>query len=86
MSNFIIYKIKNFKISKKGFSKFKVEGNLDYITSKLKKNRGYCLRIDPTKPCIVYGDLDHIPIYNANTITQFLNLVSTRFDKKQFTE
>ena len=85
MENKKLYKIYKVKQYKKEF----VNGSLiDYkcysesienILERLEKDNGYHLMIDPDKPCIIYGDLDHLPsddMFNYN----FINLISRAFD------
>ena len=90
MSNlFPIYNLPYFNVYKKDYDKYEIEGTLKEILSKLKEDKRYCLRIDANKTCIVYSDLDHVPINNSNIIKNFFNIVSKRFnvstDKIQYT-
>jgi len=82
-NNFTIYKLPNYNIFKNedGTGTFKCEsytGSIDSVLKRLEKNKGYHLRIDPDQPCIMYGDLDHVP--SEDIFEKFINLLSKVFD------
>jgi len=62
-NTFSIFKLKNYNISKNEDGTFNCDsytGSIDKVINRLEKDKGYNLRIDPTKRCILFGDLDHI--------------------------
>jgi hypothetical protein len=79
MTEVIIYKLhKNFNIKLSDSDKHKVTGTIDEIASKLKENKGYCLKLYEDKPCIVYVDLDHCP--DETVFSKFCDLLCVKFD------
>ena len=46
--------------------------NIIDITNKLKKNKGYCLKINPKEKCIFYGDVDHATEKECNDFCELL--------------
>ena len=88
-NTFTIYKLKNYFIFKNEDGSFfkdvektdKVDsytGSIDKIINRLEKDRGYNLRIDPTKRCILFGDLDHIP--SEDIFNNFIQVLCKVFD------
>ena len=73
-SSIIIYELGKYKgvyFNKKS-NKWNVKSynseSLKKITSKLKDNKGYNIRINDTEKCILFGDIDHV---NIDTDKQF---------------
>lgn len=80
-NTFSIFKLKNYNISKNEDGSFNCDsytGSIDKVINRLEKDKGYNLRIDPTKRCILFGDLDHIP--SENIFTKFIQLLCDVFD------
>ena len=88
-NTFTIYKLKNYFIFKNKEGSFftnkemtdKVEsytGSIDKVVKRLEKDKGYNLRIDPSKPCFLYGDLDHVP--SEDIFNNFIKLLCNVFD------
>jgi len=73
-----IYKLKNYSISKANFSLYQIEGNINNIITKLNKNKGYHLRINPDKPSIIFIDLDHVP--TTDIFNEFLYVLCVDFE------
>jgi hypothetical protein len=76
---FKIYPLQNYKTLEKTFNKNVVEGTIDEIIEKLQSNKGYNIRVNPDKPCIVYGDFDHCTQEEFNN---FLKVISDEFECK----
>lgn len=74
---FKIYPLQNYKTLEKTFNKNVVEGTIDEIIEKLKSNKGYNIRVNPDKPCLVYGDFDHCTQEEFNN---FLKVISDEFE------
>lgn len=80
-NTFSIFKLKNYNISKNEDGTFNCDcytGSIDKIINRLEKDKGYNLRIDPTKRCILFGDLDHIP--SEDIFNKFIQLLCVVFD------
>ncbi len=80
-NNFTIYKLSNYNVSKNEDGEFNCDsytGTIDKVIKKLEKDKGYHLRINPDKDCIVFGDLDHIP--SENIFNDFIKRISIIFD------
>ena len=73
-----IHKLKNYSISKGNYSLYLYEGNINNIITRLNKNKGYHLRINPEKPSIIFIDLDHVP--TTDIFNEFLNLLCVDFE------
>jgi len=74
---FEIYALPNLYISSETFDDYKYEStDIDKIIKKLKKDKGYNIRINPDEPCIVYGDFDKSTL---EEFQEFLVLLSGRF-------
>ena len=73
-----IYKLKNYSISKANFSLYQIEGNINNIITKLNKNKGYHLRINPDKPSIIFIDLDHVS--TTDIFNEFLYVLCVDFE------
>ena len=68
---FKIYALPNLFISSETFDDYKYESSsIDKIIKKLKKDKGYNIRINPDEPSIVYGDFD------KTTLEQFLEFLN----------
>ena len=73
-SRIIIYELSKYKgvYFNKTSNKWNVKSynsdSLKKITSKLKDNKGYHIRINDTEKCILFGDIDHV---NIDTDKQF---------------
>jgi hypothetical protein len=76
---FKIYPLQNYKTLEKTFNKNVVEGTIDEIIEKLQSNKGYNIRVNPDKPCLVYGDFDHCTQEEFNN---FLKVISDEFECK----
>ena len=74
---FKIYPLQNYKTLEKTFSKNVVEGTINEILEKLQENKGYNIRVNPNKPCIIYGDFDHTTQEEFN---KFLKVISDEFE------
>ena len=67
---FKIYSLPNFKVLEAEFDNHKYESDdITKIIKKLKKDKGYNLRINPNNNCIVYGDFDKA---NEEILNSFL--------------
>ena len=80
-NTFTIYKLKNYTISKNENGSFNCDsytGSIDKVIKRLEKDKGYNLRIDPSKPCFLYGDLDHVP--SEDIFNNFIKLLCNVFD------
>lgn len=80
---FTIYKVKQYKKEWDNETKSLVEyptytGTIKNVLKKIESNKGYHLMINPDEPCIVYGDLDHIPY--ESIFDNFLILLSQEFE------
>lgn len=68
-----IYSLKTFEIKTEDMDKYKYgSDNIIDITNKLKKNKGYCLKINPKEKCIFYGDFDHATEKEFNDFCELL--------------
>ena len=79
-NNFTIYKLSNYIVKKNEDDSFKCDsytGTIDKVLKRLQKNKGYHIRINPEKPCIAFGDLDHIP--SEDVFNKFITLLAHLF-------
>ena len=76
-----IYKLnKNFTVKTEDFDKIKYSSDdIDDILEKLEEDQGYCIRINPEKECIVFGDFDHLEKENEKLFSEFLKLLEEVF-------
>ena len=79
---FTVYSLKNHCVKKNEDGSWKCKsftGTIDKVVNKLDLyDRGYSIRINPDKPCILYGDLDHIP--EERIFTKFLESIAYFYD------
>ena len=81
---FTIYKLPTYNITKNNDGTFECDfytGSIKKILKKIEKNNGYHIRVNPNKPSILYGDLDHIP--SEDIFHKFINLISFFYDVKK---
>ena len=79
--NFTIYKVEQYKkefingslVDYKSFT-----GSVEQVLKKIESNKGYHLMINPDEPCIIYGDLDHIP--DEQIFNKFLETIAYFYD------
>jgi len=79
-----IFKLPTYNVTKNSDDTFDCDsytGSIKKILKKLEKNNGYHLRVNPNKPSILYGDLDHIP--SEDIFHKFINLLSYFYDVKK---
>ena len=75
---FKIYALPNLFISNETFDDYKYEStNIDKIIKKIKKDKGYNIRINPDESSIVFGDFDKTTLEQFN---EFLNILCKHFD------
>ena len=72
-----IYPLQTYQTTKEHFEKDVFNGTIEQIVEELKQNKGYNIRIDPTKPCILFGDFDHCTKEEFNS---FLEMICDEFD------
>jgi len=81
MSDNIKYTIfslrENYQVLKTAYEKVSFTGTIDEVLKKLRKNKGYNIRINPKKDCIAYGDFDHTTKENFK---DFLNILCDKFE------
>ena len=81
---FTIYKLSTYNVNKKTDGTFDCDsytGSINKVLKKLEKNKGYHIRVDPNKPSILYGDLDHIP--SEDIFNKFISFISLIYDVKK---
>ena len=85
-----IYKLLNYSIKKNDDNTFNCKSHnepIDSILKKLEKDKGYHIRINDDEPCILFGDLDHVPskeVFN-NFIELLMNVFLVKKEKISFT-
>ena len=79
-----IFKLPTYNITKNNDGTFECDsytGSINKVLKKLEKNNGYHIRIDPKKPSILYGDLDHIP--SEDIFNEFIKRICYFYDVKK---
>ena len=80
-NNYTIYKLNNYNISKNEDGSWNCDsytGSIEKVLKRLEKNKGYNLRVDPNAPCVLYGDLDHVP--SEDIFDSFVELLCDTYD------
>ena len=80
-NNYTIYKLNNYNISKNEDGSWNCDsytGSIEKVLKRLEKNKGYNLRVNPNAPCVLYGDLDHVP--SEDIFDSFVELLCDTYD------